>query len=181
MSCLRFNQEIASACRNGQTGISKVWLANYDSLLTFTTDTTGVILSGITCTGETTGEKCFYTVAQNKQVAILLDTAAINIQNGTSTSKPKLTIKVVGLDENVLAMFNQLKQASVIAVVKALNEKYYAIGFNNGLDAIVATIGTEANADGFMGATYELEGIEPSVFYILGPDLTTSFESTYVV
>lgn len=181
MSCLRFNQEVASACRNSQPGVSTVYIANFDSLTSFTTDTAGVILSGLTMTGETSGQKAFYEIAQNKNVASFIDTATINIANGTAISRPKLTIKVTGLEANVLTIYKELLQATVIAVVKTIDGKYYALGFNNGMDAITATLGTEAAVDGFKGGNFELEGVESTPFYLLDTDLANTFIATYVV
>lgn len=181
MACLRFNQTVASACRNSTPGVSTVYIANFDSILTTTLDATGVILSGMTTSGETTGSKCFYTIAQNKNVAMFLDTATINIQNGTAISKPKLTIKLQGLDTSVIKIYKELLQATVVAVVKAVDGKFYALGFGNGLDAITATLGTEAASDGFAGATFELEGIEISPFYVLDSALAATFVANFVV
>lgn len=167
MSCLRFNQEVASACRNAQPGVSTVYIGNYDSVLSFTTDTAGVILSGLTVSGETSGNKFLYELAQNKGVASFIDTATINIANGTAISVPKLVIKTVGLDPNVITIYKELLQARVVAVVKTIDGKYYALGFNNGLDATVATIGSEAAVDGFKGGSFELTGSEPTPFYLM--------------
>jgi hypothetical protein len=184
MACLRFNQSVSSSCRNSQPGVSTVYIANYDSLLTFTANAAGVILTGMTTSGETTASKCFYELAQNKQTALFIDTATINIQNGTAISKPKLTIKLQGLDAETLTIYKELLQATVVAVVKTIDGKFYALGFNNGLDAITATLGTEAAADGFKGLNCELEGIEPTPFYLLddtGGGLASTFITTYVV
>jgi hypothetical protein len=184
MACLRFSQEVTSACRNSQPGVSTVYIANYDSILSFTTDTAGVVLSGLTASGETTAQKCFYQLAQNKNVASFLDTATINIQNGTAISKPKLTIKLQGLADEVIQIYKELLQATVVAVVKTIDGKYYALGFNNGLDAITATLGTEAASDGFKGASFELEGIEATPFYLLDDTaggLASTFIATYTI
>jgi len=167
MACLRFNQEVASACRNSAPGVSTVYIANHDSILSFTTDAAGVVLSGLTVSGETTGNKCFYEIAQNKNVASFIDTATINIQNGTAISKPKLTIKVQGLEKEKITIYKELLQATVVAIVKTIDGKYYGLGFSNGLDAVTATLGSEAAADGFKGLSLELEGTEATPFYLL--------------
>jgi hypothetical protein len=185
MSCLRFNQEVTSACRNSQPGVATVYLANYDAIVSFTTNAAGTVLSGLTASGETgSSSKAFYQLAQNKNSAILLDTASINIANGTAVSKPKLTIKLQGLTEDIITVYKELLQASVVAVVKTIDAKYYAIGFNNGLDAITATLGTEAASDGFKGATFELEGTESTPFYLIDDTdggLGSTFVTTYVI
>ena len=184
MACLRFNQEVTTACRNSQPGVSTVYISNLDSILSFTTDTAGVILSGLTTTGETTGSKCFYELAQNKNVASFLDTATINIANGTAISKPKLTIKLQGLDSATIQIYKELMQATVVACVKTIDGKFYMLGINNGLDAITASLGTEAASDGFKGATFELEGIESQPFYLVDDTaggLASTFVATYVV
>lgn len=177
MACLRFSTSIASACRNAQPGVSKIFIANYSDLTSFVVDTAGTSVSGITMSGSTK----FYPVALNKQVASLIDTPTINLINGTAISKPKLAFKIQGLTTDAIAMYKSLLQADVIAVVKTIDGSMFAVGFSNGLSMSTGTLGTEAATDGFIGASFEMDGIESSPFYRLTDALASTFESTFVV
>jgi len=178
MSCLRFSTTIASACRDSQPGLTKIWLANFEDLVSYTLNAAGTAITGMTFSGATGTNKAFYEVALNKQVGAVMDTPTINIQNGVAVSKPKISGFVQGMESDVMAMYKQLLQATVVGVVKTIDGKYYAVGFDNGLDMISGSYGTEANVDSRKGLTFELEGIEskPTV-EITG----LAFETTYCV
>lgn len=178
MSCLRFSTTIASACRDSQPGLTKIWLANFEDLVSYTLNAAGTAITGMTFSGATGTNKAFYEVALNKQVGAVMDTPTINIQNGVAVSKPKISGFVQGMESDVMAMYKQLLQATVVGVVKTIDGKYYAVGFDNGLDMISGSYGTEANVDSRKGLTFELEGIESKpIVVITGSD----FETTYCV
>lgn len=173
MACTRYSQSVTAACRDAQPGVSKLFIANYADLTAYVVSTDGTTVSGITMSGSTK----FYGVALNKQVGSFIDTPTINLQNGVAVSKPKITFKLQGLSVTTLAIYKQLLQADVIIVVKTINGDYFGVGFANGLSMIAGTLGTEAAVDGFIGASFEIEGIESSPFYKLD---VTNFETTYV-
>lgn len=182
MACNRYSTTIASACRDSQPGITKLYIANYDDILTYTLDTAGVILSGLTCSGATTGQKCFYEVALNKSVASVLDTPAINLPNGVSVSKPKVSGFVQGMTSEVYAMYKALLQADVVVVAKTIGGEYYIVGVVNGLSMSTGSYGTEAANDGKKGFTFELDGVEPYPFLQLDPNgIGATFLTTFVV
>ena len=110
MTCSRYGTTIASACRDSQPGITTLYIANYADILTYTLSAAGTSLSGLTCTGVTTGSKCFYTVALNKQVGAVIDTPTINLPNGVAISKPKVSGFVQGMSTDVVAMYKALLQ-----------------------------------------------------------------------
>lgn len=180
MTCLRYSTTIAKACRDAQPGITKLFIANYDDVLTYTLSTDGLSLTGMTATGVTASD-AFYKVALNNEVGAVLDTPTINLQNGVSVCRPKVSGFVQGMDTTVYSMYKSLLQADVVVVAKTIDGKYYAIGLVNGLSMGSSTYGTEAAADGKKGFTFELDGIEPFPFLELAPDLANSFESTFVV
>ena len=179
MSCLRFSQSQTQACRNATPGITKIYIANYSDVLSYTATTAGDMVSGMTCTGVTSGQKCFYPIAQNKYVASLIDTPTINIQNGVAISKPQVIGKVQGMEPETRQMFAELMQATVTVVVKTLDNRFYIVGIDNGMDLTAGTFGTEAAADGFKGFNFTLEGLESKPFYEL--ESWMNFEATYVV
>lgn len=175
MACLRYSQSVTSACRDAQPGVTKIFIANYGDIVSYALDTAGTSITGLTLTGSTK----FYEVTLNKQVASLVDTPTINLQNGVAVSKPKISFKIQGLTATSIQIYKELLQADVAVVVKTIDGSLYGVGFANGLSMSTGTLGTEAAVDGFIGASFELDGIEASPFYIIDPAL--AFEATYVV
>lgn len=159
-TCTKYNQTIAQACRDSKPGISTIWLANFADITAYGLSALDVV-TGITLSAST----YFYKVALNKQVANVIDTGTVNVQNGVSICKPSLTFKVQGFAYEVRKMYEQLMQATVVAVVKTIDGNYYILGLSNGLDAVEINYGTEAGADGFKGLNVKLEGLEPKPFY----------------
>ena len=182
MACVRYSTEIATACRDSQPGVTKLFISNFADVLTYTLTADETLVTGITCSGVTTDEKCFYEVALNKQVGAVVDTPTINLQNGVSISKPKVSGFVQGMTTTVVGMYRQLLESDVIVVAKTIDAKYYIVGLVNGLSMSTGTYGTEAAVDGKKGFTFELDGIEPYPTLELDPDgIGSAFETTYVV
>lgn len=178
MACLRFSTTIASACRDSQPGLTKIFLANYADVVSYELNATADAITGLTMSGATGTNAAFYEIALNKQVGSVLDAPTINVQNGVAVSKPKISGFVQGMSSTEFNMYKQLLQADVVGVVKTIDGLYYAVGFANGLSMISGTYGTEAPVDGKKGFTFELEGIESTPIIQL---TVTDFETTYVV
>lgn len=182
MACNKYGTTIATACRDSQPGITTLYIANYSDILTYTLSTAGTSLTGLTASGITTGQKCFYTVALNKQVGAVVDTPTINLINGVSISKPKVSGFVQGMTTDVVAMYKALLQADVVVVAKTIDAKYYIVGVVNGLSMSTGTYGTEATVDGKKGFTFELDGIEPYPLMELDPNgIGATFVQTFVI
>jgi hypothetical protein len=175
MSCTRFNQTVASSCRNSQPGIKNLYVANFDSVSGYTTDAGGDILTGIT---PSSTAKCFYKIALNKQVGVIADVGSINIQNGTALCKPSVTFKTQGFSTAVRKIYEQLLQATVIVAFETIDGTLYIMGLENGMDATELAYGTESDPAGFKGLAVKLEGTEPVPFYEIGD---INFLATYVV
>ena len=175
MACLRYSQSVTAACRDAQPGLTKIFIGNYADVTSFDLDTAGTSITGLTMV--TTGAT-FYEVVLNKQVGSFIDTPTINIQNGVAVSKPKISFKVQGLSATAIQMYKELLQADVVVVVKTIDGTLYGVGFGNGLSMSAGTLGSEAAVDGFIGGSFELDGIESSPFYIIATAL--DFENIYV-
>jgi len=161
-TCLKINQEILSACRNSRPGVSEIYLANYSDVtgVTLNAGETLVTELGFTiASGATSG--CFWTFAQNRESAGLVDEAQINIPNGTSIYKPQLSFKVSNMDETTRTIFKELAQATVIAVFKDIDGTYYLIGRQNGLDMETGSFSSGVASGDFKGLECTLSGLEP--------------------
>jgi len=178
MACTRFSQSFPRACKQ-TPGIKKMWLANKSDITTYAVNAAGDTVSGLTCSGATGTNAAFYSIVFEKGVASIMDTPAINIQNSATAFKPQIQGFLAGLDATARAVFYQLTQTQLVAVVQTLDGLYYIAGLGNGLDLTSASWGTEAGADGKRGLSFTLEGLESAPFYGIATALT--FETTYVV
>ena len=179
MSCLRFATEITQACRNAQPGVTQLWIASKQDIVSFVTNTAGDTVTGLTCSGTTGQENVFYNVKLNKQVGAFTDEPTISLQNGVSVSKPKVSGAIQGLNATTIGFYRQLLQDDVVVVAQTINGDMFIIGLWNGLSMTAGGLGTEAAVDGKIGiTTFELTGIEPAPFYMVGANL--NFLSTYV-
>jgi hypothetical protein len=178
-NCKRFGHKITNLCGT-PAGVKEIYLANYSDLIDYRLDLNEVILSGITMNGEAILvsdpppiyiTKSWYKVSIPRETSLFLTEALINIPNGVSQSIPKLDFKVVGLDETILRFYDQVKQTTLITVCKTLDNQFYALGFQNGLDCVECSIGTTENREsGFKGATFVLKGMEKDPMYLLDPN-----------
>jgi hypothetical protein len=175
MACLRIDQEVLSACRNSRPGIAEVYIANYNDVTGVTLNAGGTMVDSIGITiasGETAG--CFYTFAQNRESAGLVDEAQINIPNGTAIYVPQLTIKVSNMDTTTRTIFKQLSQATVMAIFKDIDGLYYLVGRYNGLDMSTGTFNSGVASGDFKGLECTLSGLEPEPVIQINPSLTIS-------
>lgn len=174
MACQsRYDQSIGEACA-GTPGVTKIFIGNYSDLTSFALDTAGTTVTGITMSGTTK----LYKVVLNQEVGSFEDSGVFDIKNKSVVTKPKVSFKVSSLSSSIITMYNKLIKVRVFIVIKGLDGVYYAVGFNNGLDCSMSKIGSEADANGFMGAQFEFDGLEFVTFYRLN---IANFETTYTI
>jgi len=179
-TCSKYNQSFLTACLNGDPGVSRVYIANYDDILSFTTDSvSGIVLSGLTCTGETSPQKCFYRVELLQDVGAAVDTPTISVANGVAISIPSVKFKISKLTQEALNAFNKLKSSRSVVVYENMEGVLYAVGIQRGLYMTAGTAGTDEAT--FEGITVELKGKEPIGQYIFSTSLQSTFVSTYVI
>jgi len=178
MACPRITQSFPRACKQ-TPGVKKIWLANKADLISYGLNAAADTVSGLTFSGATGSNLAFYSITFEKGVASIMETPALNIQNSVTSYKPQIQGFLAGMDATARALFYQLTQAQVVAVVQTLDGSYFIAGISNGLDCTAANWGTEAGADGKRGLSFTLEGLEPSPPYLLAT--TLSFETSYVV
>jgi len=160
-NCLLFNQNISKACRDAQPGISQIYIANFDDLESVTMnaeDTKITDISGTTASGATSGY--FYTVSVNKESSGFVDNSDISIPDGRSIYIPTLDFRVSNMDPTTRSIFKQLSQATVVAIFKTVDGRYYLAGRNNGLDMSAGTMATGTARGDFKGLEVTLEGLE---------------------
>ena len=178
MTCLRINQSILKSCRNASPGVAEFYLCNYDSIYDSGstggielngTETKVVGITGVTESGYTSG--FFYKFAVNRESTMFEDIAELNIPNGTCIYKPTLSAKFSTINEEVRTLFAQLSQATVIAIIKDREGKYFLVGKDHGLDMTSGSkVSTGTAATDFKGMEFTLEGLEKEPFIEIDTD-----------
>ena len=178
MACSTYNIAFTSACLNGDPGVARIYIADYNNILTSTIDTTGVVLSGLTATG-LTAQKCFYRLELLQDVGAAIDTPTVSVPNGVAISMPSIKFKLAQMDKDKLNAFNQLKNGRTVVVYENIDGVLFITGLKRGLFFASGTAGTDEAT--FEGITVELKGKEKVGQYILSDALQSSFVTTYVV
>jgi hypothetical protein len=147
-------------------GIKDTYIAEYDSLDTYSEDANGMI------TGVTMVEgKQFFRYQFTKNSATLVDTYAPS-DNGGGAYTPVLTLNLKGLRQSVSNELQTLANIDSVAIVKDANGKYWAVGFQNGLSVTnmaAQTGGNSTELNGYSALT--LTGSEPKFIKAVDPSI----------
>lgn len=161
MSCLKFNKNIAVACRNATPGVAEVYIANYEDVtaVAYNAGLTQITsITGATASGATSGS--FYTLVVNRESSGFVDNTDISVPDGRASFIPTMTLKISGMDSDTREIFKQLAQARVTAIFKTTSGEYFIAGVNNGLDMSAGTFATGVARGDFKGLEVTLEGVE---------------------
>ena len=168
MACDLLTGGIAKGCDNNTGGIQKLYLANFDDVVTET------VASGeVTAITMATGE-VFYEFAFNKNTSSLLQDIAVDQVNGTTIHTQTINLVIPRRDNTKRNAIALLTRASTKAIVLDQNGIYWYCGYQNGLDVttIADTTGV-AKAD-LNGYTITLVGEEPAMAYTVTSGIVTA-------
>ena len=177
-ACPTYNIAFSNACLNGDPGVARLYIGDFQNILSTTLDTAGITLSAITATG-VTGQKCFYRVELLQDVGAAVDTPTVSVPNGVAISIPSVKFKLAQVNANTLTAFSQLKKGKTVVVYENIDGVLFAVGIKRGLFYSSGTMGTDETT--FEGAMIELKGKEQQGIYILSDALQSTFVTTYVV
>jgi len=177
--CLRIDQEILTSCRNSKPGIAEIYIANFADVTGITLNAGETLVTSIVGDNVAGATGFFYTFAQNRESAGLVDEAQINIPNGTAIYKPQLSFKISNMDETTRTIFKELSQATVIAIFKDIDGIFYLIGRQNGLDMETGSFNSGVAAGDFKGMDVTISGLEPEP--VIGIDAAFDVSSILVV
>lgn len=187
-TCLTFDKQFLTKCKNGKPGISEVWLANYNDLSAITYDAAREIIETITVNtygaGMTTppySSGAFFRIAVNRNSSTASNEAIISVENGTSIHKPMVNFKIAGMNKDTASAFKKLTEANVVAIVKTKSidqgEQFWLVGKDNGLDmesgGLLAFGTTETD---FVGADITLSGLEGEPIFPINHEPTSGFD-----
>ncbi len=177
MACLLFNQNIATACRDAQPGVSTIYIANYGDIVSVTENAEGTLvtaISGATASGATSG--FFYTIAVNKESSGFVDNTDVSIPDGRAIYIPTVSFRVSNMNSTTRSIFKQLSKATVVVIFKTVDGKYYIAGKTNGLDMSAGTFATGTARGDFKGLEVTLEGLESEPVIEIDTDTVTISE-----
>jgi hypothetical protein len=153
--------ELTGCTKNNVGGVDKIYIATYK-------DTEGQVIYS-SSTGEITDLGTGYTwniFDVVKETSSWGETVTANVQNGTMSYVPTVSLVMNKLDTEKRNLIHLLSVSLVVAIVKDNNNNYIMLGRQKGLDVTGLEMGSGvANADR-NGATVTFTGAEaiPSAF-----------------
>lgn len=121
--------------------------------------------------------KRFWKYELPKETGSLTETMTGNIQNGTVFYASELKIVVNKLSVAVRNEIKLLAQATMIAVAKDNNGKYWLIGRNSGIDLTTGTLGTGTAFGDRSGFDLTFSGSEPEPMLEVNSTVASALET----
>jgi hypothetical protein len=168
MACDLLNGGIARGCDNNQGGITKLYLANFDDVLTET------VASGeVTAITMATGE-VFYEFAFNKNTSSLTQTITNDQVNGTTIHTQTINLVIPRRDNAKRNAIATLTRSLTKAIVLDSNGIYWYCGAANGLDVTEIADTTGVVKSDLNGYNITLVGEEPVMTYTVASGVVTT-------
>ena len=137
---LSMGRELAGTCvKNNVGGVRRVWIANY-SEVTGTTEVTALdpIYTGATeamiADIQMESGKFFYIFDTVKETSAFSEAITVNVQNGTLSFVPTITLVFNKLDAQTRNIIQMLATSLVVIIVEDNNGKLWYFGKDQGLD-----------------------------------------------
>lgn len=168
MACDLLTGGIAKGCDNNIGGIQKLYLANFDDVLSETI-TDGELTAITMASGEV-----FYEFAFNKNTSSLTQTITNDQVNGTIIHTQTINLVIPRRDKTKRNTIALLTRALTKAIVLDQNGVYWYVGYQNGCDVteIADTTGV-AKAD-LNGYNITLLAEEPAMAYTVDSTIITA-------
>ncbi len=158
IDCL-LSQGFGVGCRDNSGGISKILLGNWEPV-TYTEDANGVI----TAIADQSVNFQLFEYNLQKNVSSLTENISMDPANETVVYAPEVMVVLNKLDtpkRNELAL---IAKALTIAIIKDLNNRYWLVGKDRGLDLSSAIRQTGVAIGDRNGSEFVLIGSEPTPF-----------------
>jgi hypothetical protein len=152
VNCL-LDTGIGRICKENTPGVQEIYLANYDSDVTYTTDANNVI-TGYTGTVE------WYKFEFPRNTASFTETLAGVPENDEVTYQEMVSMVFNKRDAQKRNLMLLLAKATTVAIVKDKNGLYTLVGKESGLDLSTGTNGTGAAPGERNGYSFEFSGTE---------------------
>ena len=158
-------------CKDSTGGLVEVYFINKGDVSTMT-EASGVITALTKATG-----KQFYKYELPKQTSSLTETITGSIENGTVFYAQELVIIVNKLTVAVRNQIKLLAQATLLAVGKDQNGRYWLIGYQNGIDLTTGTSGTGTAYGDRSGYSLTFTGAEPQPMFEVEASVAAALET----
>lgn len=171
--CNALTNGLSKSCDTNAGGVNKIFLADYENVITTTTATasgsTGLWINTVGMTASTK----FYEIQTNKNVCNFTESVAIDLNNGTTFFNQVVTIVLSRRETTKRDFIEKLVagQKQLAAIVLDSNGLYWFFGLDEGayVTGIEGGSGT-AKAD-MNGYTVTLTAMEPDQAYQVNPSI----------
>ena len=156
--------ELTGCTKSNIGGVESIFIANFKQLVpgggaankfVYDDATTGQITAITGLTGDT-----FFQFDTVKETSSLAEAINVNVQNGTLSFVPTISLVMNKLDTEKRNLIHMLATGLLIGVVKDNNGKYWMAGFTKGLDVTAVEAGTGTALGDRNGATITMTGAE---------------------
>ena len=154
MSCL-INKGYVLGCKDSTGGVRNVYLANFSGATTFTVDGSDVITA-------ITSSPSFYKYECPKQTAGVVETATVNVQNGTVLYSQVLTLVLNKMSADMRNEMMLLAKAPLFVIAEDQNGLFWLLGKQNAVDLTTGTSGTGTNFGDRNGYSLTFTALEPA-------------------
>jgi hypothetical protein len=158
-------------CKDNSGGILEVYFIERGNV-TAINEASGVV-TGLT---KASGKR-FWKYELPKETGSLTENMTGNIQNGTVFYASELKIVVNKLSVAIRNEIKLLAQATMIAVAKDNNGKYWLIGRNSGIDLTTGTLGTGTAFGDRSGFDLTFSGSEPEPMLEVNSSVAAALET----
>jgi hypothetical protein len=187
LTCILSEGLNLTGCTKDNTGgVSQVIFANFKDAVTGSTtnpngfaysSTTGEI-TGVTTSGAAAAD--WYIFDTVKETSSLAEAVAVNVQNGTMSFTPTVTLVMNKMNTQKRNLIHMLALGTLIAVVKDNNDTYWMCGFRKGLDVTAVDNNTGTALGDRNGSTITLTGAEPLPMAALSAAAVTQLNTVAV-
>jgi len=158
-------------CKDNAGGILEVYFIERGAV-TSISEASGVV-TGLT---KASGKR-FWKYELPKETGSLTENMTGNIQNGTVFYASELKIVVNKLNVTIRNEIKLLAQATMIAVAKDNNGKYWLIGRTSGIDLTTGTLGTGTAFGDRSGFDMTFSGSEPEPMLEVNSTVASALET----
>ena len=175
LTACAITSDIALDCRDSNGGIEKVFVANMDGVVTFTTaSVTGCSdqIDEISLDGTPLTSGDFFTFDVPKQTSNLVETATISSENGTVFYEQVVSLVFNKLQCSTRDQLLLLAQNTrLLIVVKDNNGSYWTVGLERGAEMTAGTAETGTAYGDRNGYAVTITGREKEMAYNVDPTL----------
>lgn len=157
-------RQLVGCVRNNVGGIKRVYIANHADVASYTVEDGNSGYTGSTVDQivdiTMNSTKTFFTFDTVKETSSFSQTIETNVQNGTFSFTPTVTLIFNKLDADTRNLIQMLSLSLVDVIIEDMNGQLWLIGKDQGLDLTNAEMGSGVAGTDRNGATLTFTGKE---------------------